>query len=63
MNRLTSPGFLTALLTIASVIAGVAGKTQLASFLGSPEAADALITLVGTGGTLAAGILKGVRVK
>lgn len=61
MKKFATPGAVTGLLTVAAVAAGIAGKSELAAFLGSPETANAVVSLVGAVGTLVAGLLPGLK--
>ena len=59
--KLLSPGVVAALLTVVAMVAAAAGKPQLAAFLGSPGAAEALATAIAAGGTFVSGVLAGVK--
>lgn len=61
MKKFVTPGAVTGLLTVAAVAAGIAGKSELAAFLGSPDTANAVVSLVGAVGTLVAGLLPGLK--
>jgi hypothetical protein len=54
-------GTVTALLSMAAVIAGAFGKSALATFFQDPSTAQAILTVAGAGGTLLAGAMKGVK--
>jgi len=58
-----SPGLISAALTVVALGLSFAGKSQLASFFQSPEAADAITMLIGSVGTLVSGVLQGVSKK
>jgi hypothetical protein len=62
-KMLASRGVIVALLTVAAVVAGYFGKAELAEYLKSPELADGLVLVIGTVGTIAAGVMQGVRPK
>lgn len=61
MAKYLTPGTVTALLSVAAIVAGAFGKTALATFLNDPSTTQTLLTLAGAVGTLIAGILNGVK--
>lgn len=60
MKYVTS-GTVTAVFAIAAVLAGAFGKTGLEHFFEDPSTAQSLLTVIGTVGTLVAGLLNGVK--
>lgn len=56
-----SSGVVAAILTVAAMGASLAGKSQLAAFLGSPDAATAVTAIVGSVGTIVAGVMQGIK--
>lgn len=62
-NKYFTPGVVTAILTVAALAATALGKTGLATFLGSPEAATAVQGAIASVGALIAGVLGGVSDK
>jgi hypothetical protein len=63
MMKFLSKGVFVAVLTVAALIASAFGKAELAAFLQSPEMADALQTVIVSGGVIVAGVLEGVKKK
>lgn len=61
MSKYITSGTVTALLSVAAIIAGAFGKGALATFLNDPATAQTLLTLAGSVGTLISGILTGVK--
>lgn len=61
--RNLSRGTIVAGLTVLGMLATVAGKPQLAAFLGSAETADLLQAAIVGFGTLAAGLMEGFSAK
>jgi hypothetical protein len=61
MSKYLTPGTVTAVLSIAAIVAGAFGKSTLATFLNDPSTAQDVLTLGGAVGTLVAGILNGVK--
>lgn len=61
MMKFVTPGTITAILSVAAIIAGAFGKSQLAAFFNDPTTAQGLLTAAGTIGTLVAGLLAGVK--
>jgi uncharacterized membrane protein len=61
MSKYLTPGTVTAFLSIAAIIAGAFGKGALETFLNDPSTAQTVLTLIGSIGTLVAGILAGVK--
>ena len=59
--KFVTPGVIAALLTVAALVATSLGKAELAAFIGSPDAATAVQTLVVSVGTLVSGVLKGLE--
>ena len=60
LKKFITPGTITAILSVAAVIAGAFGKSALASFLSDPSTAQNILVTVGAVGTLVAGALAGV---
>lgn len=54
-------GNVTALLSVLAILAGAFGKTQLQAYLGNPDTAQTVLTVIGSIGTLVAGIMPGVK--
>lgn len=63
LKLIQTPGVLAAVLTVAALVATALGKTGLATFLGSPEAATAVQGAIASVGALVAGVLGGVNDK
>lgn len=61
MKSFVTPGTVAGLLACASMAAAAFGKSELAAFLGSPEAATAVTSIVTGVLVLAAGILPGKK--
>lgn len=59
--KYVTPGTVTAVLSLAAMLAAVFGKPALSTFFNDPTTAQAVIGAVGAVGTLVAGILKGVH--
>lgn len=60
MTKFLTPGVIVGVLTVLATLAGFLGKSELATFLGSPEAANAVNAVVSSVGALLAGILSGL---
>lgn len=60
MKYLTK-GSITAVLSVAAILAGAFGKPGLATFLNNPDTAGAILTGVGSIGAVVAGVLEGVK--
>jgi hypothetical protein len=61
MSKYITLGTITAALSVGAIIAGAFGKTTLQSYLANPETAQTLLTVIGSIGTLIAGLLPGVK--
>lgn len=61
MSKYITPGTVTAVLSIAAIVAGAFGKSALATFLNDPSTTQTILTLAGSIGTLAAGLMNGVK--
>ena len=61
MAKLITPGNVTALLSVLAILAGAFGKKPLEVFLNDPATTQAVMTVIGSLGTLAAGMMKGVK--
>jgi hypothetical protein len=58
-----SPGVIVAVLAVVASVAGALGKTELATFLGSPETATTITTVISGALSLFAGALAGIKPK
>jgi hypothetical protein len=61
VSKYLTLGNITALLSVAAILAGAFGKSALASFLNNPDTAQTVLALLGSVGTLVAGAMKGVN--
>lgn len=61
MSKYLTSGNVTAVLSVAAIIAGAFGKSALATFLHDPSTAQTFLSLVGAVGTLVAGAMQGVK--
>jgi hypothetical protein len=61
VSKYITPGTVTAVLSIAAIVAGAFGKSALATFLNDPSTTQTILTLAGSIGTLAAGLMNGVK--
>ena len=61
MSKYITAGTVTAVLSVAAIIAGAFGKDALAAFLNDPSTGQTVLTLAGAIGTLVSGILSGVK--
>ena len=59
--KYVTPGTVTAVLSIAAVLAGVFGKSALQHFLDDPATTQMVLVVIGNIGTLVAGVLGGVK--
>jgi hypothetical protein len=59
--KYVTPGTITAVLSIAAVVAGAFGHAALAHFFDDPSTAQDILLVIGNIGTLAAGLLSGVQ--
>lgn len=60
-SKYLTPGTITALLSVAAIIAGAFGKTALQTFLADPNTAQNILVVAGSVGTLISGVLTGVK--
>lgn len=61
MTKYLTAGNITALLSVAAIIAGAFGKTALQTFFSDPSTSQTLLTLMGAVGTLVSGAMQGVK--
>jgi DMSO/TMAO reductase YedYZ heme-binding membrane subunit len=61
MKKFLTPGTITAVLSVAAIMAGAFGYDALAKFLNDPGTITTVLTVVGAAGTLIAGLLDGVK--
>jgi hypothetical protein len=61
MTKYITPGTITAVLSVAAIVAGAFGKTALAAFFTDPATAQSVLAAAGAVGTLVAGVLAGVK--
>jgi hypothetical protein len=61
MSKYLTLGNVTALLSVAAILAGAFGKAALKAFLDDPSTAQTVMTLIGAVLTLFAGAAKGVN--
>lgn len=61
LNKFVTKGTVTAVLSVAAILAGAFGYAPLKGFFEDPHTADAILTAAGAIGTLAAGIMQGVK--
>ena len=59
--KYVTPGTITAVLSIAAVVAGVFGQSALEHFFADPSTAQTILVVIGNVGTLVAGVLDGVK--
>ncbi len=56
-----TPGTITAVLSVAAVLAGAFGYNTLQAFFADPSTVQTILTLIGAIGTLIAGLLDGIK--
>jgi hypothetical protein len=61
ISKYVTKGTITAVLSVAAILAGAFGKTGLAVFFNDPATAQGILTGLGSVGTLVAGLLTGIR--
>jgi hypothetical protein len=61
MSKYITAGTVTAVLSVAAIIAGAFGKSALATFLNDPATGQTVLTLAGAIGTLISGVLSGIK--
>lgn len=61
MSKYLTLGNITAVLSVAAIIAGAFGKSAMQTYLNDPNTAQTILTLAGAVGTLIAGAAKGMH--
>lgn len=61
MKKFLTGGTITAVLSVAAIMAGAFGYNELGKFLNDPATAQTVLIAVGSLGTLVAGLLDGVK--